>query len=160
MSLLTMSTSASGRITIANGKLTVVATDGRRLAKCERKLAGTDKASVEAWRARLYSPDRMVVSVSGAVDETELLALAERWFGDAVATPADAPAPAAFVGGHAKLTRKIEQANLVFQLPALSATDPALSAMRLFGEILGGGMASRLFQSAREERGLAYAIDA
>lgn len=27
-------------------------------------------------------------------------------------------------------------------------------------EILGGGMASRLFQSAREERGLAYAIDA
>ena len=26
--------------------------------------------------------------------------------------------------------------------------------------ILGGGMASRLFQSAREERGLAYAIDA
>ncbi|RAX28642.1 insulinase family protein, partial [Enterococcus sp. HPCN18] len=30
----------------------------------------------------------------------------------------------------------------------------------LFGEILGGGMASRLFQSAREERGLAYAIDA
>ncbi|OYX71749.1 MAG: peptidase M16, partial [Brevundimonas sp. 32-68-21] len=35
-----------------------------------------------------------------------------------------------------------------------------LSSMRLFGEILGGGMASRLFQSAREERGLAYAIDA
>ena len=32
--------------------------------------------------------------------------------------------------------------------------------MRLFTEILGGGMASRLFQSAREERGLAYAIDA
>jgi predicted Zn-dependent peptidase len=32
--------------------------------------------------------------------------------------------------------------------------------MRVFSEILGGGMASRLFQTAREERGLAYAIDA
>jgi predicted Zn-dependent peptidase len=31
--------------------------------------------------------------------------------------------------------------------------------LRLFGEILGGGMASRLFQEARETRGLAYAID-
>ncbi|WP_156363164.1 pitrilysin family protein [Brevundimonas sp. Leaf168] len=133
---------------------------GRPILGSVASLKSADKTSVEAWRARLYSPDRMVVSVSGAVDETELLALAERWFGDSVATPADAPAPAAFVGGHAKLTRKIEQANLVFQLPALSATDPALSAMRLFGEILGGGMASRLFQSAREERGLAYAIDA
>ena len=133
---------------------------GRPILGSVASLKPADKATVEAWRARLYSPDRMVVSVSGAVDETELLALAERWFGDAVATPVDAPAQAVFVGGHAKLTRKIEQANLVFQLPALSATDPALSAMRLFGEILGGGMASRLFQSAREERGLAYAIDA
>ena len=61
-----------------------------------------------------------------------------------MATPADAPAPAAFVGSHAKLTRKIEQANLVFQLPALSATDPALSAMRLFGEILGRRVPARV----------------
>src|SRR5690606_16329923 len=38
--------------------------------------------------------------------------------------------------------------------------DPAYSAVRLMAEILGGGMAPRLFQSAREERGLAYAIDA
>jgi len=133
---------------------------GRPILDSIGSLKPADKATVETWRARLYSPDRMVVAVSGAVDETELLALAERWFGDAVATPADAPAPALFVGGHAKLTRKIEQANLVFQLPGLPATDPALSSMRLFSEILGGGMASRLFQSAREERGLAYAIDA
>ena len=48
----------------------------------------------------------------------------------------------------------------MLQLPALSATDADLPAIRLFTEILGGGMASRLFQSAREERGLAYAIDA
>jgi predicted Zn-dependent peptidase len=64
------------------------------------------------------------------------------------------------VGGAAALTRKIEQANLVFQLPSLATGDPAIPALRLFTEILGGGMASRLFQSAREQRGLAYAIDA
>jgi len=98
--------------------------------------------------------------VAGAVDETELLALAERWFGGAVAIPAEAPDTPRFTGGDAALTRRIEQANIVFQLPAPAATDPAYASARLMTEILGGGMASRLFQSAREERGLAYAIDA
>ncbi|QTC91122.1 M16 family metallopeptidase [Brevundimonas goettingensis] len=133
---------------------------GRPILGSVESLAPVTRESIGDWRARLYSPDRMVVAVSGAVDEAELLALAERWFGQAVATPAEAPEPATFTGGAATLSRKIEQANIVFQLPSVSATDPDLPAMRLFTEILGGGMASRLFQSAREERGLAYAIDA
>jgi len=133
---------------------------GRPILGSVDSLRPADRAGVVDWRARLYSPDRMVVAVSGAVDEAELLALAERWFGDAAAAPADVPAPAAFSGGAATLSRRIEQANLVFQLPSLAASDPAMPALRLFTEILGGGMASRLFQSAREERGLAYAIDA
>ena len=133
---------------------------GRPILGTVDSLKTADRAAVADWRARLYSPDRMVVAVSGAVDENELLALAERWFGQEAATPLDPLAPAVFVGGEARLTRKIEQANLVFQLPSMGALDPRLPALRLFTEILGGGMASRLFQSAREERGLAYAIDA
>lgn len=133
---------------------------GRPILGSVASLKPIDKAAVGAWRARLYSPDRMVVAASGAVDEAELLALAERWFGDQTATPAEAPDAPRFTGGDAALTRRIEQANIVFQLPAPSATDPAYPAARLMTEILGGGMASRLFQSAREERGLAYAIDA
>jgi predicted Zn-dependent peptidase len=45
-------------------------------------------------------------------------------------------------------------------LPAPGATDPDYFAVRLFAEALGGGMSSRLFQEAREKRGLAYSIDA
>ena len=133
---------------------------GRPILGSIASLKPVTRESIGDWRARLYSPDRMVVAVSGAVDEAELLALAERWFGQAVATPVETPELAVFTGGASTLSRRIEQANLVFQLPSVSATDPALPAMRLFTEILGGGMASRLFQSAREERGLAYAIDA
>ena len=133
---------------------------GRPILGSVDSLAAADQATMRAWRARLYSPDRMVVAVSGAVDEDELLNLAERWFGDAAPAPAEAPSPAAFVGGAASLSRRIEQANLVFELPGVAASDPAAPAMRVFGKILGGGMASRLFQTAREERGLAYAIDA
>lgn len=133
---------------------------GRPILGSVASLKPITRASIGDWRARLYSPDRMVVAASGAVDEAELLALAERWFGGESATPADAPDVPRFTGGDAALSRRIEQANIVFQLPAPSAMDPAYPAARLMTEILGGGMASRLFQSAREERGLAYAIDA
>ena len=64
------------------------------------------------------------------------------------------------MGGSASEARKIEQANLVWAVPAVAVMDPDYFALRLFAEILGGGMASRLFQEAREVRGLAYAIDA
>ncbi|MGZ9114771.1 MAG: M16 family metallopeptidase, partial [Brevundimonas sp.] len=133
---------------------------GRPILGSVKSLKPITRASISDWRARLYSPDRMVVAVSGAVDETELLALAERWFGAQRATPAAEPEIPRFTGGDAALSRRIEQANIVFQLPAPAAGDPAYAAARLMTEILGGGMASRLFQSAREERGLAYAIDA
>lgn len=133
---------------------------GRPILGSVKSLKPITRALISDWRARLYSPDRMVVAVSGAVNETELLALAERWFGDQTATPAAEPEAPRFTGGDAALSRRIEQANIVFQLPAPAAGDPAYAAARLMTEILGGGMASRLFQSAREERGLAYAIDA
>jgi len=133
---------------------------GRPILGSVASLAPIDRAAIADWRARLYSPDRMVIAVSGAVEEGELLAMAERLFGSAEARAVDAPAPARFVGGEDRLARRIEQANLVFQLPGLAATDTRVPALRAFTEILGGGMASRLFQTAREERGLAYAIDA
>ena len=44
--------------------------------------------------------------------------------------------------------------------PASASAIPPGRPQRLFAEILGGGMASRLFQEAREKRGLAYAVDA
>jgi predicted Zn-dependent peptidase len=37
-------------------------------------------------------------------------------------------------------------------------TDPALYSLQVFTSILGGGMSSRLFQEAREKRGLCYSI--
>ena len=109
----------------------------------------------------MYSPNRLVISASGAVDEDDLLRLAETEFGGAESgAPASEPDPATFIGGAARERRRLEQAHLVFLLPAPSVTDPSHWALRLFAEMLGGGMSSRLFQEARERLGLAYAIDA
>ena len=133
---------------------------GRPILGSPASIAEADPKSLEAWRAGLYAPDRLVISAAGAVDEDELLALAQRGFGEAVARPAQAPAPAVFTGGPASERRRLEQAHLVVLLPAPGLLDPDHWAARLFAEVLGGGMSSRLFQEAREKLGLAYAIDA
>ena len=125
-------------------------------------LAPATRDALSAFHRGLYAADRIVVSAAGAVDEDELLRLTEAAFGDArtPAEPLARPQTAAFAGGHASETRKLEQAHMVLMLPGLSRHDPDYFAQSLFTEILGGGMSSRLFQSVREVHGLAYAIDA
>ena len=133
---------------------------GRPILGTAASIGEADRGRLEAWRAGLYAPDRLVVSAAGAVDEDDLLALAERGFGAAVAPPARPPEGAVFTGGAARERRRLEQAHLVVLLPAPGVRDPDHWAARLFAEVLGGGMSSRLFQEAREKLGLAYAIDA
>jgi len=134
---------------------------GRPILGANRSLKPVTVQAMADWRAALYAPDRLVVSAAGAVDEAELLKLAEDAFGW---LPAEAGAPdtglPVFTGGRASKARKLEQAHLVLLLPAVGASDDDYFALRLFAEALGGGMSSRLFQEARENRGLAYAIDA
>ncbi|WP_430423862.1 M16 family metallopeptidase [Phenylobacterium sp.] len=133
---------------------------GRPILGTPRSIKGATPETLGDWRAALYAPESLIVSAAGAVDEDELIRLAERDFGEAAgAGVADAPA-AAFVGGTRTVAKRLEQANIVLLLPAVGVMDPDYFALRLLAEMLGGGMASRLFQEAREKRGLAYAIDA
>ncbi len=135
---------------------------GRPILGAVETLAPATAETLSAFHQGLYAADRIVVSAAGAVDEDTLLRLTEQAFGDACppGTPLERPAPTAFDGGHAREARKLEQAHLVLLLPALSRHDPDYFALTLFTETLGGGMASRLFQTVREAHGLAYAIDA
>jgi predicted Zn-dependent peptidase len=136
---------------------------GRPILGTPASIGTTTPQTLNAWRASLYGPKTLVVSAAGAVDEDDLLRLAERDFGPASGEGAAAvptPEPARFTGGQRPVAKSLEQANLVLLLPAVGVRDDAYFALRLLAEILGGGMASRLFQEARENRGLAYAIDA
>jgi predicted Zn-dependent peptidase len=133
---------------------------GRPILGEEATVAAARPDTLERWRAGLYAADQLIVSASGAVDEDELLTLAGRWFGGADGRTLPEPESARFAGGLRPTARKLEQAHLVFMLPAPGSRDADYYATRVFVEALGGGMSSRLFQEAREKRGLAYSIDA
>ena len=54
--------------------------------------------------------------------------------------------------------RPTEQAHLLLGMRSIPTLDPDRDALTVVNQALGGGMASRLFQEVREERGLAYSV--
>jgi predicted Zn-dependent peptidase len=132
---------------------------GRPVLGLEETLARINVKTLEAFRAAHYAPARTVIAVAGQFDRAAILDLVARRFGAAPAI-ADIPAaPAQAKGGALIEDRKLEQLHLALSWPGPAAGAEALYAARLLAEIYGGGMASRLFQDVREERGLVYQID-
>jgi len=54
--------------------------------------------------------------------------------------------------------RSLEQVQMCLGVPAPAVDDSRRFALYVLNSILGGGMSSRLFQSIREDQGLAYSI--
>jgi predicted Zn-dependent peptidase len=54
--------------------------------------------------------------------------------------------------------RASAQAHLVLGFPSLSYVEPQKYALLVLQQFFGGGMSSRLFQTVREELGLAYSV--
>jgi predicted Zn-dependent peptidase len=112
------------------------------------------------WIRDELVPRRLILSASGKVDPDQILALAEKLFGDMEPWPGVPIGPAEFTGGVRNDRRRFEQAHWCLALPGMPASDPRLPALSIFVQALGGGMSSRLFQELREERGLAYSVGA
>ena len=123
-------------------------------------MANIDVAALTAFRDAHYAPERIVISVAGGFDREALLARVEGRFGGLKKRPAVAAEPAVARRGLEVEQRRLEQSHLVLSWSAPRQGAPEGFAARLACEIYGGGMASRLFQDVREQRGLVYAIDA
>jgi predicted Zn-dependent peptidase len=68
--------------------------------------------------------------------------------------------PGEYRGGEARIESDEEQIHLMLGFPGQAFKDGKHYPLQVFSSVLGGGLSSRLFQEVREERGLAYSIDA
>jgi predicted Zn-dependent peptidase len=127
----------------------------------EQTLKRVKRDDLIAFASESYSPRRTVVSIAGGYDRGAIETVARRWLEKRAPSNAQ-PSPPPGVPASAVRTaaRDLEQTHLVLARPAPSGTSDERFAARIFAEIFGGGMASRLFQEVRESRGLAYTIDA
>src|SRR5437763_705947 len=112
---------------------------------------------VDEW----YTPERMVVGVSGKVGEG-LEPMLEELLGDMSANGERRPVPAEphrDAGPHVSVYEKqADQAHLILGVPSYPIDHPDRYALQLLSTVLGGGMSSRLFTGVRERRGLAYYV--
>ncbi|WP_235068276.1 pitrilysin family protein [Asticcacaulis sp. YBE204] len=133
---------------------------GRPILGTTQSLAPARTDALRDYIGQLYNPSEIVLCVSGGVEAEALITAAQTHMGAAGRPRRVEASPPPFTPSAIRHVRKIEQSHLTLAFEGVSRYDDDLYALKLFGEILGGGMASRLFQQAREERGLAYSIDA
>ena len=105
-----------------------------------------------------YKPGRMILSAAGAVVHDDIVRQAEALFGDMAPSGVGEERPARYAGGEKRVVKNLEQAHFALALPGAGYRDPDFYAGHVFSNALGGGMSSRLFQEAREKRGLCYTI--
>ena len=134
---------------------------GRPILGIEQTLNAITRDDLYGFASNNYAPHRTVISVAGAFDRSAILDTVNRWFESRPAQGArNIEPPRAPVAVAKTAQRKLEQCHLVLGRRAPSSVSDDRFAARIFTEIFGGGMASRLFQEVRESRGLAYTIDA
>jgi len=136
---------------------------GRPIEGTVETVSSFNRSTTVEFHARNFAPANLVLAAAGNLNHDQLVDLAVAKLAPATGQLADghhprAPAPAAPILIERK--RDLEQAHLIVAAPWPSARSDDRYAASMLGTILGGGTSSRLWQSIREERGLAYSIGA
>jgi predicted Zn-dependent peptidase len=131
---------------------------GRSILGDEDSIEAITLDDLHDWRTTHYRGDNLILSAAGKLDHDALVDMAQKHFGTLGSGRAVQPEPGQFAPGTSVGRTPSDQAHLTIGFPAPAATDPDYFAARLFADIVGGGMSSRLFQELREERGLAYSV--
>ena len=117
------------------------------------------RAYILAYKAKYYVPENTVISFAGKIKFENVIELVDKYFAGFNGSKLIIPKiNANYFTQDAFLDKPIEQAHLGIALPSIEITSPERSARLCLSSILGGGMSSRLFQSVREKRGLAYSV--
>lgn len=142
---------------------------GRPIEGTRETVSSFDHQIIADFHAREFSPANLVVAAAGNVEHDQLVGMVERAFGGTVNTAATStvapgsnghsvkrPVPATPILIEQK--KELEQAHLVIAAPWPDARSNDRYAASLLASVIGGGTSSRLWQTIREERGLAYSV--
>ena len=132
---------------------------GREVLGSPDTVRALGRAEIAGFFAEHYRPANLVVAAAGDVDHEAFCArVADHLRPEPGGV---APSRAASTEPPVPLTmveRDGEQVHLVLAWPGLAADDPDRYAYGLANQILGGNFSSRLWQSVREDAGLAYSV--
>lgn len=132
----------------------------RPILGTRESVAAFDREKLLAYRGAHYTAANTVVACAGRFSEDELTAILKDKLDLPAGGEAAPPLTCAYPGGARAecLQKDIEQVHLTLMLPGFARESDGQYPLAILSNIIGGSMSSRLFQSIREQRGLAYSI--
>ncbi|MBP2650272.1 MAG: ptrA [Firmicutes bacterium] len=132
---------------------------GRNILGTTDSIAKFDRDLVLEYYRDFYTPDNIVIAAAGNITHAQIEKLADKFFGgmkgskkQQITTPPELQ-PVRIIRA-----KETEQVHLCLGTASMPYNSPDVYVLHVLNNILGGGISSRLFQSIREERGLAYSI--
>ena len=135
---------------------------GREVLGDEGTITAMTRDQVNRYYRRHYVPSNVAVAVAGNVRHADVVEQVVNavgdWGGPAGRTVKRVAPRSGGAGGTILRARPTEQTHIVFGGQGLPRGDDRRWAAGVLNQALGGGMASRLFQEIREQRGLVYSV--
>ncbi len=131
---------------------------GRPILGSAERIECMPRSTVKSFLDDQYSGNRIVIAAAGNVDHDAFVAQTESIFTQLSPHNPHGMEPVTYRGGDYREERDLEQLHLVMGFDGIAHNDPDYYPLAVLSTLLGGGMSSRLFQEAREKRGLVYSI--
>ncbi len=119
---------------------------------------GLAAADVRGFFAAHYGAANLVVAAAGDVDHDAVARAVTAWPAPVVDGRSATDPPEGGTAQRDVVRAQVEQAQVVIGVRIPPRDDPRRHAYRVYDQLLGGGLSSRLFTSIRERAGLAYQV--
>ena len=134
---------------------------GRPILGTVKTVSSFRQQTLFDYYAGQFNAQNIVFSAAGNLEHDAFVASVEQKFNALASASSTTPRlTTPHATPHVTLKRKkaLEQVQLCLGVPAPAVNDTNRYVVFLLNTILGGGMSSRLFQTIREDQGLAYSI--
>ncbi len=132
---------------------------GRNILGPRKNVEGFTRDDIKSYMQRRYCSDNIVISMAGNIDINIAEAMVEKYFaGIQKCCCSKTDVKVELQAKSLYKTKDIEQVHIGIAFPSVKRYDKLFDATQIMNAILGGSMSSRLFQTVREELGLAYTV--
>lgn len=133
---------------------------GKPILGTTKTVSGMQQDTLFGYHTDRFRAGNMVFSAAGNLEHDAFVAAVAEKFNPlpAGSVKVDFGAPQVSAPIILRNKRSLEQVQICLGVPSPPITDENRYATLILNTVLGGGMSSRLFQTIREERGMAYSI--
>lgn len=132
---------------------------GRPILGNIKSVTEMTQLKVQEYYRQHYTGRNMIVSAAGNIDHQDLVEMVTQKLSHKKKLKLNAKRVAPRWNKVRHIVEKnSEQTHILIGMPAASFNDPFRFEALILNSLLGGGMTSRLYQSVRERKGLAYSI--